>query len=558
MIKSIHRILPSSYRSRALVVVATIFVRAMLNFVGVAMLVPVLMLIFNEGDNSWVQEYLGVDGEVNMAAIVCGVSLAVIIAKNLILLALHRFERSFIFSLYKYLSHQLYVGYYRRGLGFIKRHNSSLLTRNVNHTSLMFATGVLRPIMAIMGELLLLLLIGVALAIYSPSVTLLAAAIFLPIVVLYYLSVRRKLGEIGERENEAQRRKSRIVNETYRGYVDIEIGGAISQIIREFNEATDSVVTLRERHSTLAQLPQMFIEIGLTVGLVVVAVLSAVGGQDGGLVFGVFAIAAMRLIPSVRNILIQWSLIRYNRHTISTLIEADISDDASEIDDCDERLELKQVLELRGVTFRFDDAEQPTISNLSLEIRIGEHVGISGASGIGKTTLFNLILGLYRPSVGGIYIDGNELTADNIHKWQNGVGYVSQNIFIREGSLASNIAFGVSEDKIDYERVNKVVKLANIDDFIDSLPSGVDTLVGEQGSRLSGGQRQRIGIARALYKRCDILLFDEATSSLDTKAEKEINEAIATLKKQNPSLTIVIIAHRDSSLKYCDRIITLE
>ena len=558
MIKSIYRILPSSYRGRALVVVATIFVRAMLNFVGVAMLVPVLMLIFNEGDNGWIQECIGVDSEMNMAAIVCGVSLAVIVAKSLILLALHRFERSFIFSLYKHLSHQLYVGYYRRGLGFIKMHNSSLLTRNVNHTSLMFATGVLRPIMAIMGELLLLLLIGIALTIYSPNVALLAVAIFLPIVALYYLSVRRKLGEIGGRGNEAQCRKNRIVNETYRGYADIEVGRAISQIIREFDEATDSIVTLRERHSTLTQLPQMFIEIGLAVGLVVVAVLSAVGGQDGGLIFGVFAIAAMRLIPSVRNILILWSLVRYNRHTISTLIDANISDDASEIEDCDERLELKQVLELRDVTFRFDDAEQPTINNLSLEIRRGEQVGISGASGIGKTTLFNLILGLYRPSAGGIYVDGNKLTTGNVRKWQNGVGYVSQNIFIREGSLASNIAFGVSEDEIDYERVKEVVKLAKIDDFIDTLPSGVDTLVGEQGSRLSGGQRQRIGIARALYKWCDLLLFDEATSSLDTKTEGEINETIATLKKQNPGLTIVIIAHRDSSLKYCDRIITLE
>ena len=154
-------------------------------------------------------------------------------------------------------------------------------------------------------------------------------------------------------------------------------------------------------------------------------------------------------------------------------------------------------------------------------------------------------------------IDGIELTEDNIRKWQNSIGYVSQSVFITEGTIAENIAFGCSKDDIDQERINKVIISADLKCFVDSLDRGIDTRIGEQGCRLSGGERQRIGIARALYKGCDILLFDEATSALDNTTEQNINHAIERLSAENNTLTIVVIAHRDSSLEYCNRVIKL-
>ena len=214
-------------------------------------------------------------------------------------------------------------------------------------------------------------------------------------------------------------------------------------------------------------------------------------------------------------------------------------------------------IEIKDLTFQFDDATTPTISNLSLEINKGECIGIRGTSGAGKTTLFNLILGLYRPTSGQIAIDGEVLNEDNISKWQNAIGYVSQNVFVADMSLAENIAFNCAKEDIDYERLDRCIALAELKEFVDSLDDGVHTRIGEAGSRISGGQRQRIGIARALYKGCDILFFDEATSSLDNKTEQSINNAIQNLSNSNKSLTIVVIAHRDSSLEYCHRIITL-
>ena len=301
----------------------------------------------------------------------------------------------------------------------------------------------------------------------------------------------------------------------------------------------------------------MFTEIGVGIGLVTLVIISlGYRGTDIALTFGIFAIAAIRLIPSIKSIMSSWSTIHYNLYTIDTMSEIKREHNDKPKHDID-RLNFNSTIELRNVSFTFDDATEPTIDNLSLTIRKGERIGIQGSSGIGKTTLFNLILGLYKPTSGTIMIDGIELTEDNIRKWQNSIGYVSQSVFITEGTIAENIAFGCSKDDIDQERINKVIISADLKCFVDSLDRGIDTRIGEQGCRLSGGERQRIGIARALYKGCDILLFDEATSALDNATEQNINHAIERLSAENNTLTIVVIAHRDSSLEYCNRVIKL-
>lgn len=555
-------IIPQEFRRPTLGVVATILLRAILNFVGVATLIPVLLLVINS-ENIASSEYLSKLYEAlhlgsysAFAMVICASVIAVLLIKNIAILLLYRSERNYTFSLYKRLSERLYRGYYNRGLGFIKKSNTAVLNRNVNVVSLIFVTGVLKPIATILGEGLLMLLILVALSIYSPVVALIAIGLFMPIALAFYLMMRRKLNDIGQRENAAQRTKSRIVAETFRGYADIEIGNALPLSFKRFNDAMDEVIKLRKQHATIGMLPQMFTEVGLATGLVTLIILSLSGATENlTLLLGIFAIAAVRLLPSLRNIMASWSSIRYNRYTIDTLAECS-DEELSPVTHNEERIEFHKSIELRNIEFGFEDATTPLLKELSITINKGERVGIKGASGVGKTTLFNLILGLYRPTSGGIYIDGELLDESNIRKWQNSIGYVSQSVFISDGSLVENIAFGCED--IDYNRVNEVIELANLKEFVSSLPQGINTHIGEQGSKISGGQRQRIGIARALYKSADILLFDEATSSLDTSTEESINNAISSLANSNRSLTIVVIAHRDSSLEYCDRIITLQ
>ncbi len=194
---------------------------------------------------------------------------------------------------------------------------------------------------------------------------------------------------------------------------------------------------------------------------------------------------------------------------------------------------------------------------MSFSIKKGERFGIKGRTGAGKSTLFNLLLGLFPPDKGYIKVDGVALDENNISQWHELVGYVPQDVFIADLTIAENIALGHNMENIDIEKVKRVIKQASIEDFVSSLPEGLNTFIGEGGSRISGGQRQRIGIARALYKDAEVLFFDEATSSLDSATEREINDSIRELSDKHKQLTIIIISHRQSSLEFCDKIINV-
>lgn len=565
MKNSIFDIIPRSFRGRSLWVAITILLRALLNFVGLAMLVPVLVLILDTDSIhsnerlSRIYDYFGFSSDGWFVVAVCIAVVGVIILKCAVNLGLYTTERNFIYDLYRYLSRRLYIDYHNRGLGFIKGSNSSLLARNVNVVCLTFVVGILRPLATIASEVMLFLLLFVALACYNATAAALIVAIFTPAAWLYVRMVRNRLNNYGDIENKAQRAKMRNVIDTYRGYSDLEVCNAFPSMLARFDKAMDEVVDVRLKNATLSTLPQMFTEIGLALGLAAMVLLNL--GFEGGnikILFGIFAVAALRLMPSVRNVMGAWASLRYNRYTIDVIRDAHIDDIDPTIDSSTERMNFNRDIRIEDIAFQFEDGEQRVIDHLSLSIGKGERVGIKGRSGAGKTTLFNLMLGFYTPTEGAIYIDDNRLTPANRRQWLNIVGYVSQNVFLTDGTLLENIALGVTPESVDRERLNRAIDMADLREFIDSLPQGVDTPAGECGNRLSGGQRQRIGIARALYKEAEVLLFDEATSSLDNDTEQNINQAIEQLSRKNKELTIIVIAHRESSLDYCDRVLTIE
>ena len=263
-------------------------------------------------------------------------------------------------------------------------------------------------------------------------------------------------------------------------------------------------------------------------------------------------------MPSIRAIMSAWTSLRYNRYTIDIIRDAQIDAPSTIEDSNTNQWAFNDKICVKNLSFRFEDSQSDTLSDINFEIHKGEKVGINGRSGAGKTTLFNLLLGLYTPTSGSIEIDGTQLTAENRRCWQNSIGYVSQSVFLTDSTLLANIALGCKAEDIDLDRVHRAIEAASLKEFIEALPNGLNTRIGECGALLSGGQRQRIGIARALYKGAEVLFFDEATSSLDNQTEQSINEAIVELAFHNKALTIVVIAHRESSLSYCDRVITLK
>lgn len=561
----IFRIIPPSFRRRAVRATVCIFLRALLNFVGLAVLIPVLVLIVDARNihvNSYLSrayDQLGFTDERVFVAAVCAAVVGVVIAKCLLSLALFKVERNFTFDLYRHLSRRLYTTYHDRGLTFVKNSNSAVLTRNVNAVSLTFVAGVLKPMAAIASECILFAMLFAALALYNPTAAALAAAIFVPATAVYYLLVRKRLVRYGDEENRAHRAKARCVSETFRGYSDIEINNAFDRMLQTFDDEQQRIIALRKRSDTIAALPQIFTETGLVLGMAAIVLLLGMDGRRTEIMFGILAVAALRLMPSVRSIMSGWTAVKYNLYTIDVLLEADLGDGERESSGDTSRLPLHDAIRVENVSFRFDDerGDREIFHDLSLTIRRGERLGIRGTSGAGKTTLFNLLLGFYRPTAGRITIDGVTLDASTRRRWQNTVGYVSQNVFITDSSFAQNVALGAAPGDIDRERVRQALEAADLGDFIAALPKGMDTPIGECGCRLSGGQRQRIGIARALYKQADVLFFDEATSSLDNRTEESINRSISELSERNRELTIVVIAHRESSLDYCDRIITV-
>ena len=597
-------IIPHKFRRRGFGVACTLLLRAGLNFLGLAVLLPVLALALDarslDGGGQLARIYtaLGFTSPRSFALTVCAAVVAVIVLKCLTNLWLARIERNYIYDLYRTLSRRLYVTYHDRGLPFVKSSNSAVLARNVNVVCLAFTAGVLKPAAAIAAEALLLALLFGALLWYAPVAAALAVAVFLPSVWIYYGLVRNRINRYGELENKAQREKARLVAETFRGYADIEINNAFPMMLRSFDRAMDQVIRTRLRETAIGMLPQAFTEIGLALGMALLVALS-LGAEEGRtqLLFGVFAVAALRLMPSVRSIMAGWTSIKYNRYTIAVLRDATAGDEpssaspdtlsgaaeragkgphtdaaaippseysAAESDKtargrrtapdkrtasgrqtapygqtapakqpctakstksvsaggtsgacASEILSFEHEIAVRNLGFRFADDGHELFRGLTLSIRKGERIGIRGASGAGKTTLFNLLLGLYEPTGGEITIDGTPLTAANRRAWQNRIGYVSQNLFIADGSFAANVALGVPDDEIDRGRVAEALEAARLGEFVAGLSKGMDTHVGECGCRLSGGQRQRIGIARALYRRADVLFFDEATSALD-------------------------------------------
>ncbi len=610
--KKILAILPLPFRRRALTVAGSLLLRALLNMVGLAVLLPVLALALDpaslEGGGRLARLYAlgGFTSPGRFVWAAAAAITAVVALKCLLNWLLARIERRYVYDLYATLSRQLLIEYHRRGLPFIKARNSAVLARNINVVCLAFTAGILRPAAAIASETMLLLLLFGALLWYAPAAALLSLCIFLPATAGYLRLIRGRINRYGERENRAQREKSRIVAESLRGYADLELGGAFPMMLRRFDRAMHEVVATRSREADIGLLPGMVTELGLTVGIALLAALGttlAAERGDAQLLFGIFAVAALRLMPSVRSLLSGWTTIRYNRYTIDVLYQAlcgdesgrpspraeeapgntsndmpeaapgDASDnkpgdvpeaapsDASDNEPGDAPeaapLPFARAIEVRDLTFRFPDSPEPLFEHLSLTIRKGERIGIRGASGSGKTTLFNLLLGFYAPDAGTIAIDGVPLTAATRRRWQQRVGYVSQHLFLIDGTFAENVALGRTGSAIDRQRVAEVLATAQLGDFIATLPAGIDTPVGECGCRLSGGQRQRIGIARALYRRADVLLFDEATSALDDRTEQEVNRAIARLAAADRALTLLVIAHRASSLAACDRIIHL-
>lgn len=539
ILKRIYSLLLPAERAKGRKVAAAVFLTTLLDFIGLAALLPVLYFLLEGGENR------------QAACLFCLLAVSIILLKGGVIVAFSRYQNRFLLDLYKRLSFSLFSAHYSRGLLFIREQGSNRLGYEVNFLCFAFSQSMLAPLLRMAGDGLLIVLVSLALLVYDWATVLVLYASFIPFMVLYVWGVRKKVRQYGLQELEAKRQQSRVVMDTFRGYTDLEVNGAFPVQKSAFLSGMDQVSRSRVKLDTLLRLPLFLSELSVVVGL---TVLVAFGMGDVKVLVGIFAVAAFRLLPALRNILTGWTQIQ-NVSTCLDTLEEGLKHPADAFKPETDPITFDSQIDIHRLSYAYPDGE-PVLDGFQASIRKGEYVGFRGYSGVGKSTLFNLLLGLLKPTAGEIRIDGRPLTPAMQGAWLRRVGYVPQEVFVFRGTLAENIALGCQE--IDRERLSEMLRLVSLDKWVQTLPQGIDTELTEAGTNLSGGQKQRLGLARALYKHIDVLLLDEATSALDNDTEREINETLHQLKQTYSQLTILSIAHRESSLAYCDRIITLD
>ena len=543
---------------------AIILATALCNLIGLAVLLPILILILDNNNIltnpvlSYLYHKTGLADITSFTIILCICVLGIILLKNIFYIIMVQKQSRISLSFFRLYSTRMYSTYQNKGLLYIKNHNTAELINNVNSVCSRLTMGVIYPLFNMTSETILLIIITAGLLWYNAWVVLLIMCIMVPVILINTLSIKPRLVENGKEENRLQISQNKIMMESFRGYAEIEINNARPFVFNQYKEGLKKLSRCRTRSAVLSAMSGRFSEISLISGTIVFIIFCILSGKELSsmkMMFGVFALAAYRIVPGINTLSGLWLTIKRNSYAIDIVADT-IRDDPEEIPSSIENIPFSKQIKINDLCFSYD-GEHPVIQHLNITIFKGEKIGFKAPSGTGKTTLFHLLMGLYTPQKGNITVDNTNITPENISVWQKQLAYVSQEVFILDASLAENIALGTNRERIDREKIERVIEMASLSDFVHNLPNGLESNPGEFGCRLSGGQRQRIGIARALYKDAAVLFFDEATSALDNETEWEINKSINHLAAENKELTILIIAHRESTLSYCDRIINL-
>ncbi len=561
LLHDIRMLLTPADKIRMAVLTVLMVAAAGMEIAGISILMPVVALLTKPGmlsENRYLallQRWISPEDPAAFLLMLCCIVAFFFLVKNLFALLLVYRQARFVYDRAYVWSVRLFDNYLGADYGFHLRHNSSELLNNINLLGTI-VIGVLLPLMLLVSEAIVIMAILAMLITLVPFATLAAMAALLAAGGALYRPFSRYNFALGRRQREQSRD---VFQDMLQGF------GAIKEIKAANLESSFGRIYAdhqRLRYGTEMQLffsgqfPRLAIEtlvVVLAMGLL--AGLTAAGvASDSILMTAALLIVAMfRLLPAVSRV--QYNLVRIRQglcsfdavfHDLTRLTREPLTETAPAIT-------FRRTLTLENLTFRFAPDLAPVLDGFSAEIRCRTSVALVGATGCGKTTLADLILGLLRPESGRIAADGRDIR-ENLSSWRRLVGYVPQGVYLVDGTIRENIAMGTTPEEVDDLLLAECLTTAQLDEFVAALPDGVRTVVGERGVRLSGGQRQRIGIARALYRRPEVLILDEATSALDADTEQAF---VAALRSLQGKLTVVMIAHRLSTIKYCDRVIQL-
>ena len=534
---------------------------------GIGLITPYIGLIispesFQGGKMVQVIDQFGLPHDQESLLVIIGISLIIIfLLKVMSTIGINYIIISFGQNQQIHLSTLLMRAYQALPYTEYLRRNSSEYIYNIHALVKNFAGIIVLGGLRTLSELIVSVMILGLLAWQNAIALSMLLVLLVLMIFIYDRFFRKRLRDLGKETNQKSTSLVQCIHEAVEGLKEIRILGKESHFRQKVRKRVHDLAHLTRRSSLILLSPRYLLEliiISFVVAFVTATIFFSLNNvEDLVSTIGMFGVAALRLLPSANTLISSLMQLRLQRNTVSRLYNdlvwiKKLDFEASTLISSSNP-ELFRKLTLENVSFRYPSMVKDALNQISLEIRSGESIGLVGSSGSGKTTMVDALLGLLKPYEGQIMFNEKSLDT-SLADWRQQVAYLPQEVFIIDNTLRCNIALGLSTDEIDDSRIEEALRKARLLDMVEQLPNGYDTMLGERGVRLSGGQRQRVALARAFYHERNVLVMDESTSALDNKTEQEIVEEIKQLKGQK---TLVVIAHRLSTVKHCDRIYRL-
>lgn len=560
----IHALLTPPERRGAMVLLALMIVGMFLETLGIGLIIPAITIMMQDDLASKYQKIeaiLGFFGNPSHSELIAAAMVGLVgvyLVKNLFLAFLFWVQTRFIFDVQTNLSQRLYTIYLRQPYTFHLQRNSAQLVRNVTTEVSIFSSWVVGSAMMLIAEIMVLLGISMLLLFVEPLGALIVVVVLGGAAWGFHRMTRSRISRWGVERQLHDGLRYQHLQQGLGGAKDVKLLGRESDFLALFHEHCIKSARAWKLQTTFQNFPRLMFELLAVTGLAILVMSMLSRGRDMTSIvptLGLFAAAAFRIMPSINRVLGSVQSLRYHLPAVTTLYEEFGLACQEPAGQPSGRLDaFNNELRIIDLTFQYPGAPFPSLQGMSLSIKRGEYVGFIGSSGSGKSTLVDVILGLLAPTGGRVEVDGHDIQPA-LRQWQDQIGYVPQSIYLTDDTLRRNVAFGLPNGQIDDLAVTSAIKAAQLDEFVATLPQGLETVVGERGIRLSGGQRQRIGIARALYHDPPVLVLDEATSSLDSETEQGVMAAVTALQGIK---TVIVVAHRLSTVENCDRLFRLE
>ena len=573
IVKHLFSILNTSQRRQFYLLQVLVIVMSLTQIVGVASIIPFMALVGDLSQlkqDTLIAEVYMLSGLNSESQFVFWLGLSVLIMLFFAsVISMYTTWRITLFAnkISVEIADRLYTHYLKQDWLFHASGSSAQLTKQIATETLRINHGILMPFMHLNANVVFVTSMSISIFIFDPIVAIVGVVIFALSYSSIFKLVSLTLLKNGRSISEMYEKRYRLMNEGFGGIKDVLLLGRHSDFIDRFYKTGVVFAYSQGVNNALGHAPRYFMEL-IAFGSMIALVLYLFTSYDADLssilpILSVYAIAGMKLLPAFQGIYNSFASIRASTGAYEA-IHKDLTD-SSEIKPVTKKsktskkeksyLNPKEEVSLENVSFRYPGKEELVLDQMNISIPVKKVIGIVGPSGSGKSTLVDILLGLIEPQKGFLKIDNKIINTQNRRSWQNSIGFVAQAIFLSEGTIAENVAFGLSKNQINLKNVENALKLANLEEFVKDLKNGVHTKVGERGVQLSGGQRQRIGIARALYHKAEVLVFDEATSSLDGITEKMIMQAV---HKFSDKKTIIMIAHRLKTVEKCDQIFFID